>query len=191
MNTTKQVTYGYAAELFRYCGGSGQLYWNERPVHHFKNARCCNMWNAKNAGRVAGCDKNSYVIIGIDGQAHRAHNLVWLINTGSWPEHYIDHIDHCGLNNRFENLREVSHMENTHNQPMRKNNTSGIHGVCFDKKTNKWHSRIMVSGKSVGLGWFSHLADAAAAREAANIRYGFHANHGANDNTVISARSIA
>jgi len=37
----------------------------------------------------------------------------------------------------------------------------------------------MSKGKAVHLGFFDDKDDAIAARKAANIKYGFHANHGA------------
>ena len=41
-----------------------------------------------------------------------AHRLAWLYVTGSWPSQDIDHIDGDPTNNRFANLREVTHQEN-------------------------------------------------------------------------------
>ena len=73
-------------------------------------------------------------------------------------------------------MREVPHIENMRNQRFSKANKSGVQGVhrCHDK----WRAQIGVAGKSYRLGRFETLEAAAAARKAAEIKFGFHANHG-------------
>ncbi len=44
------------------------------------------------------------------------HRLVWLMNKGELPYLDIDHINGNRLDNRIENLREVSRKENTWNR---------------------------------------------------------------------------
>jgi hypothetical protein len=63
---------------------------------------------------------------------------------------------------------------------LRKNNKSGFNGVCFDKSKNKWKSSIHFNNKEIHLGRFYNLADAIKCRKQANIKYGFHENHGLN-----------
>lgn len=43
------------------------------------------------------------------------HHLVWLMMTGTLPEDDIDHINRDRLDNRIENLREVSRAGNLYN----------------------------------------------------------------------------
>lgn len=52
----------------------------------------------------------------------------------------IDHLNRNSLDNRKNNLRLVSIIENNRNQITRSNNTSGITGVRFDKQKNIWIS---------------------------------------------------
>lgn len=53
--------------------------------------------------------------------------------------HEIDHIDGNSLNNRKENLREVTHAENVKNiTATRIDNAIGIRGVSYDKKSRKY-----------------------------------------------------
>ncbi|MCL2575711.1 MAG: AP2 domain-containing protein [Defluviitaleaceae bacterium] len=51
-----------------------------------------------------------------------------------------------------------------------KNNTSGVRGVSFNKRKQKWRAYIRFKGKSMHLGYFDELEDAKAARVAAEVR---------------------
>ena len=55
----------------------------------------------------------------------------------------VDHHDGNGFNNRrIQNLRPSTNQQNTQNQRIRKNNSSGYKGVTFDKHHNKFRARI-------------------------------------------------
>lgn len=58
------------------------------------------------------------------------------------PTLFIDHKDRNKLNCRRDNLRYVTHTENNRNAGLRKNNISGIKGVCFQKRFNLWEVRV-------------------------------------------------
>ena len=75
-----------------------------------------------------------------------------------------DHIDRNPLNNRRNNLRFATLQENNRNRNIFKNNTSGIMGVDWDKKRNKWRSRIYIDKKRLELGFFINKEDAVRAR---------------------------
>lgn len=90
----------------------------------------------------------------------------------------IDHIDGDKLNNRVENLRNVSQVENGQNHVRRKNNTSGVMGVRWDDRRSMWHTRINVKYQTIFLGYFQNFDDAVVARRTAEIEHGFHQNHG-------------
>lgn len=140
------------------------------------------------AGRVAGwtCD-DCYIKIQINGKAYGAHRLAVLYMTGNFPEHEIDHINHDALDNRWHNLRSVTHLENGKNQSLFRNNASGHTGVYRQnhrgKPTGKWLAHIRVNGVRIWLGTHATKSDAIAARAAANRKYGFHKNHGAKQQT--------
>jgi hypothetical protein len=51
-------------------------------------------------------------------------------------------------------------------------------GVGFDKKSGLWVARITIDGKPVHLGSFSNKDDAISARKDAEVKSGFHKNHG-------------
>lgn len=51
------------------------------------------------------------------------------------------------------------------------NNTSGVPGVSWHRKTRKWVARITFKSKTISLGYYDRLEDAAKAREAAEGIY--------------------
>lgn len=119
MKLTKQRV----LELLTYDPESGKFYWKQ-----------------PGRGRVVGKlqggkTSHGYLRVTIDGIEYRQHRLVWLVETGSFPENFIDHIDRVRDNNIFSNLREVTHQENNRN---RSDNTSGYVGVSFNTLEQKW-----------------------------------------------------
>ena len=77
----------------------------------------------------------------------------------------VDHIDNDILNNNINNLRWTTVSENLMNQSMSKNNSSGVKGVCFNKKNNKWFARIDMNKKTYNIGYFNTLEEAKEARQ--------------------------
>lgn len=84
---------------------------------------------------------------------------------------WCDHIDRNTLNNRRNNLRETTPLENSHNLSKRKDNISGVTGVYFNKETQKWCAMITVNHKRLWLGYFSNKDDAIKARLQAEAKY--------------------
>lgn len=93
--------------------------------------------------------------------------------TGEQPDD-IDHIDGDGLNNKWSNLRSVSHNLNGKNQKMHTTNTSGVSGVYYRKDSGRWRAKIMVDNKQINLGTFKNKDDAIAARKEAEIKHNFY-----------------
>lgn len=82
-----------------------------------------------------------------------------------------DHIDRNELNNRKNNLRVCTHQENMRNSSLGKNNTSGVIGVTWDKKRNKWQAQIGLDKKCKYLGLHINKEDAIKARLKAEVEY--------------------
>jgi hypothetical protein len=61
---------------------------------------------------------------------------------------------------------------------MDKRNSTGKAGVYWHKSQKKWVASIGVNGKNLHLGTFSNFESASKARSNAEIKYGFHRNHG-------------
>ena len=109
-----------------------------------------------------------------------AHRIVWEIHFGAIPDGMdIDHINHDRDDNRIENLRLVTRQANLKNKGVVTSNT-GVMGVYWNKKTNRFTANITVNGKTMYIGTFTDLEPAARARKGAERFYGFHENHGSN-----------
>jgi len=143
-----------------------------RLVHRSSNATI---------GRIAGCaNLDGYIMIKIGKRLYSAHRLAFLYITGEWPADQMDHVNHIRDDNKWLNLNPVSSSENSRNVSMRKNNTSGIVGVFWDKSKNRWVAQIRKSRKQVNIGAFKDKFEAICARKSADHKYGYHENHGRN-----------
>ena len=70
-----------------------------------------------------------------------------------------------------ENCRWETYSIQSHNTRLKKNNTSGVRGVNFNKRTGKWMVRLWVDGKRKSFGYFYDLEEAINARKEAEIKY--------------------
>jgi len=127
------------------------------------------------AGQIAGSlhKLTGYYGIKIKGRRYQSHRVAWFYVYGEWPPKYIDHISRDKTDNRIINLRCVSHKENCKNLSLATNNSSGVAGVSWYPRYNKWRSYITVNRKIHHLGFFYLKEDAIKARREAEIKYGF------------------
>lgn len=175
---------GTLRKILRYEPDTGRLFWRERPLGMFTDGRYpasrdCAVWNTKYSGKEAfTCIDAGYKCGGIFDKKYRAHRVVWAMHYGEWPNGQIDHENHDRADNRILNLRDVGHQGNQQNCNMAKNNTSGVTGVVWCKRRELWRAQIMVSRKSLHIGYFEDIEEAAGARLDAEIEHGFHTNHG-------------
>ncbi|EFI8509594.1 HNH endonuclease signature motif containing protein [Escherichia coli] len=154
------------SEYFEY-HSEGFLTWKIKPRR------------GKHIGDVVGSNCGKYLGTKIKGKGYYIHVIVWVMHNGPIPKGYqIDHLDHNRYNNRIENLRLVTNQENHRNMPIRKDNCSGYTGVRWVIDRGKWSATICIDGKTKHLGLFRDKDDAIAARQEAEIKYGFHPNHG-------------
>ena len=81
------------------------------------------------------------------------------------PKGYeIDHISLDTLDNRSCNLRIVTHQQNQINQPLQRNNTSGVSGVSFYSPRGKFRARIKIGQHDIHLGYYQTFEEAVQAR---------------------------
>lgn len=91
---------------------------------------------------------------------------------GANPGEIVDHVNGDGLDNRRSNIRFCTPSENARNKrSARSDNRTGVLGVTFEGKTNRYRATIRLHGKPVFLGVFADIESATAARIAAEIEY--------------------
>jgi len=130
-------------------------------------------------GDIAGSKSGSgYIYIRVEDTRHSAHRLAFLYVNGEFPPEQVDHVNHVTDDNRWCNLRLVSNLENARNQSMHSHNTSGTTGVSWYASGEKWSAEIMVNGKAIFLGRRTDKQEAIKLRKDAEVKYGFHENHG-------------
>lgn len=122
-------------------------------------------------GAVAGTIKDGYVIVVVDQVSYRAHILAWWFMVGEpVPKSFeIDHRNRKRSDNRWENLRLIKRSRNNHNANPTIANKSGVRGVSWVSRDNKWDARISFEKKVYVLGKFEKFEDAVQARRNAEL----------------------
>lgn len=147
------ITQSKLKVLLNYDQETGIFTWNVSPNGQVK------------AGQVAGfLDVKGYLSIGVLGRVYKAHRLAWLYIHGHFPDDQIDHINGFKDDNRIANLRPANNQQNAINRGVRSDNKSGVKGVVWHKRDEKWSVNGKVNGKRIHLGYFDTLEAAAAAR---------------------------
>lgn len=148
-------------QLLFYCDVTGHFTWL--------------MSNSKKIkiGDMAGClnKKDGYRYIKINGKLYLEHRLAWLYVHGVMPPDMVDHRNRIRDDNRIDNLRLATNAENQQNRDKPKNNTSGVTGVTWNKRSGKWLAQIMVNRKNIYLGIFVIKNSAISVRRDAEEKY--------------------
>ena len=161
--TAKIITQDRLKELLYYNKQLGVFVWKKTNS------------NRARVGSIAGSATHSgYMRIKVDKVENQAHRLVFLYINGALPEARIDHINGVRDDNSLSNLRLASQSENMRNTAISKRNASGIIGLSWHKKGEKW--QVQITHKHLGL--FSDFFEACCARKSAEVEYGYHPNHG-------------
>ena len=137
------------------------------------------IWKKRTARRIkvgdeAGtfCKSTGYRMVFINRKGYLVHRIAILLATGACdPSKEVDHIDHDRVNNRLNNLRIVDRINNMRNIGLVKTNKTGAIGVSLKYTRTgelRYSANIMVNRKSINLGIFDNIEEAAAAREEAS-----------------------
>lgn len=151
MTAPQNITHEKLISLLCYDADSGALRW----IRSSRNVK---------AGALAGTvkAKDGYRYICLGGRSYLMHRVIWLYIHGRWPVGVIDHINGNKLDNRIDNLRDVSQSMNCQNRVSpRAGSASGLLGVC--RFRDKWAASIKINGKSKQIGVFSDPLQAHAA----------------------------
>lgn len=113
---------------------------------------------------------NGHRLIGLEGHRFLETHIIWLIVTGQWPEHEIDHRNRKQGDNRWCNLREATRQQNVLNQAGWKHKPSGLPRGVY-RKRDKFRVHITIEGRTKSLGTFSTVEEATSFRLAAERKY--------------------
>lgn len=83
----------------------------------------------------------------------------------------IDHLNRNKLDNRRSNLKPCTRQENTRNRDLISTNTSGVTGVTWVKRIDKWMAQIRLNGKNIFLGNYDDINSAIEARKNGELKY--------------------
>ena len=164
VSSLKIFTQSDLQRVFKYDPKTGELLYRNKSY-------------SGDAAQTAGYPHiEGYLSVAIGREEYLVHRIIWLMQTGSWPNE-VGHINHNRQDNRWINLRSVSPQDQQKNMGLRKNNRSGVQGVRV-LPSGRYHAHIMVDRVQIALGTYDGLDDATAARKAAEKQHGFHVNHG-------------
>ena len=174
-----------AAQLLSYDKETGELRYSEAPIELFATQAAWKRHSTFLAGKTAGSVLDNgvcrYLKIQYQRKHLQAHHVAWFIATGEHVQDgwFIDHINGDGLDNRMCNLRLVSMQENMRNKRLYRNKTIGIFGV-LPMRGNRVRYDVYIGGEEgqERVGIYEDFFEACCARKSAEIRHGYHANHG-------------
>lgn len=163
-------------ETLTYDPQTGDLFWKERPLSHFKNRRGQVFFNRKFAGKVAGhkhIDKTgrptAIVIRGHFGGKDMwllAHRIIYAIMGVTIPDGMeIDHKNMDPWDNRWDNLRLATTAQNQANRPGQKRTHPDHIGLPkgVTKYFRKYKAQIALGGKKRHIGLYNTPEEAGQA----------------------------
>lgn len=166
-------------EFFMYNPRTGDIHYRpDRARHWFKSDRLWKSWNVQFGGKLAShlSRPDGYRAVAVNQRPYLAHRVIWAMMTGRWPKE-IDHINGNAADNRWNNLRAVSRMQNARNAVMPANNSSGATGVHWWRTKRLWQvyggsreNRILKYAKT--------FEEAVAIRERLKCQLGMTERHG-------------
>jgi len=127
--------------------------------------------NTKVGEKLYCSEKSDYLHIQIDGKIYKSSRLAFFYMTGSFPINDIDHKNRNTKDDKWCNLREATTSQNCMNRGLRKDNSSGVTGVSWVEKSQKWRVRVTLNGKSFHLGCYEKFSEAVKVRKMAELEY--------------------
>jgi len=101
---------------------------------------------------VRGTKARGYRYLGFQGRIFFLHRLIYQFHHGECPDE-IDHINRDPSDCRIENLRAATRSQNNFNVGPRRDNSSGVKGLSFDRRRKSWFGRVALNGKRICTGY--------------------------------------
>lgn len=136
-------------DLLHYSPETGEFTWRV-------SARKGRVKAGDRAGHLAAC---GYRTIRVEGVLLRAARLACLYMTGSWPEEVVDHVNGDRGDDRWENLRMCSELENQENVTAN-SRTGRPLGAHYHSHSGLWRARIKRGGTTTSLGYYRTATEA-------------------------------
>lgn len=134
-------------ELQRY------FYYNKGNLFFYPFQGTRKRWSRLSNRKLGHKNKDGYIVCTWKHKRMYLHRMIFMYHYGYLPEQ-IDHIDNNKSNNKIENLRAADNSLNMHNTTKRTDNTSGVKGVWFSKRHNKWIAGFQFRNKKIHVGTF-------------------------------------
>lgn len=140
----------------------GRLFWRNPPRNH-----------AEKIGTEAGYvnpgarGNKDYWQVRLDGRTYKRSRVVFCMIHGRWPHPVVDHINGSSLDDRPENLREATVLENCRNKRTYKKRSNLPRGVTPYRYG--YRAQITVDGRREVLGFYLNKWIAALAYEARRL----------------------
>lgn len=137
-------------ERVTYDPNTGKVYYKART---FDNPSPRNkQWNTRFADKEAGYEHDGYVRVRlVDVGELYAHQIAFVCMEGYIPIE-VDHEDKNRSNNKWNNLRDADRTLNSCNVFQRKQNKTGLKGVSWSKRNNRWRMDLQYQKKK----YYSH-----------------------------------
>lgn len=169
------IAWSDVRRLIDYDPRTGVLRWNRREEVDSDAKRFNVRWAGKEAFTAKTPQGYSQ---GTILQKHcEAHRLIWFWMTGQQPAS-IDHINGDKADNRWSNLRAVTHKDNMRNTKRPSHNTSGVMGVSYCRTHKKWLAVIQLHKGRRRVAYRKTKDEAILMRKRFEMEEGFHPNHG-------------
>lgn len=179
-------------EAIDYNPDTGEMKWKERPLHHFASPARGARWNREWPNKPIGCrsflknGRKQYSQFSFTTKQHGSlflsvHYVAWALLGKTVPDGFmLDHWDGDIWNNRRDNLRIATPLQNSWNARTHKDKKTSLPKNVFTMKNRpNFYARFSVNGKRIGLGCYPTPELASdAVRRAVEKHHGEFSNAG-------------
>lgn len=148
-----------------------RLFHHEQDYHKGVLIRLVSTYSRAQVGDIAGgLSGDGYILVGIGAKRYKLHRIAWAWHGRELADGMvIDHINDDKLDNRIDNLQQITVSENSQKAAFKARtarSSSSYRGVILRKRDSCWRARVHFNGKNIHIGHFKCEIDAAKAYDA-------------------------